>query len=88
MSPGSKENKPEGEPVKKRRRIIQLDSDDSGDDETFNPTTKVTNIYLICCYRGGWGVINPKKEQGTKINNIYMTCSDINFKILFLFLRD
>ena len=41
VSPGSKENKPEGEPVKKRRRIIQLDSDDSGEDETFNPTKKV-----------------------------------------------
>lgn len=47
MSPGSKENKPEGEPVKKRRRIIQLDSDDSGDDETFNPSKKVTDMYFV-----------------------------------------
>ena len=44
VSPGSKENKPEGEPTKKRRRIIQLDSDDSGDDETFNPSKKVNVV--------------------------------------------
>ena len=38
VSPGSKENKPVGI---KRRRIIQMDSDDSGDDETFVPCKKV-----------------------------------------------
>lgn len=45
VSPGSKENKPVGEPAnKKRRRIIEMDSDDSGDDETFAPSKKVRTV--------------------------------------------
>ena len=41
VSPGSKENKPGpngDEPEKKRRRIIQMDSDDSDNDESFQPS--------------------------------------------------
>lgn len=39
VSPGSKENKPDAGagPARKRRRIILMDSDDSGDDATFQP---------------------------------------------------
>ena len=42
-SSGSKENKPEdaGGPARKRRRIIHMDSDDSGDDATFEPKKEV-----------------------------------------------
>ena len=42
VSPGSKENDPEGGGgKKKRRRILTVDSDDSGDDQTFQPSKKV-----------------------------------------------
>ena len=45
VSPGSKENKPVAvvgeQNAKKRRRIIEIDSDDSGEDETFKPSKKV-----------------------------------------------
>ena len=43
VSPGSKENKPGPrgeEPEKKRRRIIAMDSDDSDNDESFQPNKK------------------------------------------------
>ena len=43
VSPGSKENKPGArgeEPERKRRRIIPVDSDDSDNDESFQPNKK------------------------------------------------
>ena len=52
VSPGSKENdpkadkEPSGSRPKKRRRIMELDSDDSGDDQTFKPSKEV--IDFIC----------------------------------------